>query len=67
MILLDILKQCGYSDIAEQLDKDLNDEKRRNFVKVLDEMYLRGNKEQFIAFFNKFWDAADIVYNEEIN
>lgn len=63
MTIIEALEKCGYSDIAKDLDK--NDEKRRNFIRVLDEMYLRGNKEQFLEFCALFWDIADDVYNNE--
>jgi hypothetical protein len=63
MTITEALEKCGYSDIGEDLNK--NDEKRRNFIRVLDEMYLRGSKEQFLEFCSLFWDIADDVYNNE--
>ena len=63
MELLEALKECGYKDIAAELEVD--DKKRRDFIRVMDDMYLRGSKEQFLSFCSKFWDIADKVYNEE--
>lgn len=63
MLIIEALEKNGYKDMAAELSKD--DEKRRLFVQVLDDMYLRGSEEQFISFFKEFWKIADEVYNDE--
>lgn len=61
-VVEDIFEECGYSDIAKTIGE--NKDLRRNFVSVLDDMYLKGTKEQFLKFASKFWDLADAVYND---